>query len=107
MPNSFQVNNAGPGSVVIAKATPGQRYRVTYFGLTFQDTNGVQFYSGLNGSTISGLLVGVAGQVLTPAAVQGFGKGFQTDKGAPLVLYITGSGTITGEIAYDLLQPNA
>lgn len=101
---SFQLNNAGPGDVLIAAAVPGQRYRVRTFDLGFQDGNGCQFRSGLLGPTISGLMVGVKGQQLTPGNTGGY-KGFTTEPGAPLVLAITGSGTITGEIQYDLLNP--
>lgn len=104
MAANFNLNNAGPGNVVVGRAVPGQRYRVTGFAFTFADGNGCYFRSGLTGNPISQLLQAAAGAVLTPESTGGY-KGFVTNKGEPLVLAITGSGTVTGEVVYELLPP--
>ncbi len=103
MPN-FQVNNAGPGNVVIAAAVRGQRFKVTGFSLSLQDGNGLYFRSGITGNAISPSYQAGAGSVLTPDSAGGY-KVFYTFPGEPLVLTITGSGTVTGEVIYDILPP--
>jgi hypothetical protein len=99
VPN-FQVNNTGPADVVVARAAPGQRYQVRGAALNYADGNGTYFRSGVGGNGISPLVQAPAG-----AAGHDAGKVIRTNPGEPLVLAITGSGTVTGEVVYDLLAP--
>ena len=99
--SSYAVNNSGPADVVIAAAVPGQRYRVRQAVLSYADGNGTYFRSGLGGNGISPVLQAGAGSVVSHDA----GAGISTSRGEPLVLAITGSGTVTGEVIYDLLAP--
>ncbi len=98
----FTVSNAGPGNVVIAAATRGQRFKVTHFELGLVSGNGVYFRSGLTGNALSPTFTGPDGAALSPASTGGY-KGFTTNPGEPLVLAITGSGTVTGSVFYDVI----